>query len=209
MEISELGSRVTVAMFDFGSFPEITTARLKLRRFRLDDVDAIFVIRSDYEVTKYNSGPAYTDRSQAESMVNRTINGYLENKSLYWIITLRGEDTAIGQLGFNVWDQDSNSVEIGFDLRRDHWRQGIMQEALQAVIMFGLSELSINRFGAQVSAYNDASKQLLSKLGFKHEGTQREQYFEDGKYHDLDLFGLLKKDLSADFLSTKCSFLYV
>lgn len=199
----------TVSMFDFSAFPVITTDRLKLRSFTEADVDALFDIRSDYEVTKFNSGPAYTDRAQAETMVARTLAGYADKKSVYWIITLHSSDVVIGQLGFNSWDHDSNAVEVGFDLKREFWRQGIMQEALRAIILFGMNEMNLNRFGAQVSAYNDASKQLLTKLRFQHEGTQRDQYFENGAYHDLDLFALLRRDCSADFLDAKCSFTYV
>lgn len=69
-----------------------------------------------------------------------------------------------------------------------------MTEALTAILSFGYTEMGLNRIGAQVSAYNDSSKALLSKLNFQHEGTQRDQYFEDNKYHDLDLFAVLKRE---------------
>ena len=47
------------------------------------------------------------------------------------------------------------------------------------------------------------------KLLFKLEGTQREQYYEQGAYHDLDLFALLKRDCSDELLSNKCEIAYV
>mmetsp|Transcript_21790 Transcript_21790/g.36445 ORF Transcript_21790/g.36445 Transcript_21790/m.36445 type:complete len:202 (-) Transcript_21790:2991-3596(-) len=183
-------------MFEFKAFPVIKTPRLILRAFRPSDVGAIFAIRSDYEVTKYNSGEAYTSEHQAAELIESTLLRYVEKKSIYWAITLNdsNEDFVIGQIGYNSWDQTDHRAEIGFDLNRKYWKKGIMNEAITAVITFGFIEMNLNRIEAQVSTYNASSKRLLVKVSFLHEGTQREQYFERGAYHDLDIFALLKRD---------------
>lgn len=197
-------------MFDFSAFPVIHTNRLTLRCLTPNDANDIFAIRSDFEVTKFNSGPAYTDISQGANLIARSIAGFKSKSSLYWAIVLNDDtNVVIGQLGFNNWDQDNHAADIGFDLRRDCWRKGIMQEALSAILKFGFNEMHLNRIGAQVSAYNVACKQLLWKLQFKLEGTQREQYFELGAYHDLDLFALLKRECSQVLLTSKCDITYV
>jgi len=191
-------------MFDFKSFPELQTDRLVLRCLSPNDADYIFEIRSDFEVTKYNSGPAYTDRQQAIKLIEKTLEGFASKKSLYWGITMRGNDTVIGQLGFNYWDSENNVAEVGFDLKRECWRKGIMSEALTEIIHFGFSEMGLNRIGAQVSAHNTSCKLLLESLKFVHEGTQRQQYYENGIYHDLDLFSLLRCDCDGDFINHTC-----
>lgn len=196
-------------MFDFSSFPLIDSKRLRLRAFVNTDCSAIFAIRSDFEVTKYNSGPAYTDISQAQSMVDRTIAGFAQKTSLYWIISLRETEEVIGQLGYNAWDHDNYSAEIGFDLRRDFWGKGIMKEAIDAVLYFGIKYMDLNRVSAQVSSYNVQCKHLLTRVGFQHEGTQREQYFEDDKFHDLDLFAILKKEYSKEIVESSCVVTFV
>ena len=196
-------------MFDYSSFPNISTGRLNLRCLAKKDTDDIFAVRSDYEVTKYNSGAAYTETNQALNLIERSISGFQSKSSIYWAISLVGSDTVVGQAGFNCWDQDSHSAEVGFDLRRDHWRQGIMTEALAAILSFGFSEMGLNRIGAQVSTYNDSCKALLLKLNFQHEGTQRDQYFEDSKYHDLDLFAVLKREAPATVTNSSCTITYV
>lgn len=100
-------------MFDYSYFPELRTSRLNLRQFSPDDADSFFAIRSDYEVTKYNSGPAYTDRAQAVGLIEKTLAGFAKRSSIYWAITFTGNDIVIGQLGFNMWDPDNNLAEIG------------------------------------------------------------------------------------------------
>jgi [ribosomal protein S5]-alanine N-acetyltransferase len=206
--ISEMGADVVKPTFDFSYFPEISTSRLLLRCFQTSDVDALFAIRGDFEVTKYNIGPAYTKRKQAENLISGSLSKFSSKEMLYWAITLRETGEFIGQIGFNSWDVDNHSGEVGFDLSRCWWRKGIMTEALGAVIRFGVQEMKLNRINAGVSTYNDACKALLRGHNFKHEGTQKEQYFENGSYHDLDLFALLARDRRPDFLEAPYSLAY-
>jgi ribosomal-protein-alanine N-acetyltransferase len=63
---------------------------------------------------------------------------------------------------------------IGYELARSHWRQGIMKEALGAIIALGFKEMGINRIEAVVMPENIASLKLLEKLGFHNEGVLKE-----------------------------------
>lgn len=181
-------------LFDFKLFPFLETRRLTLRQLsRLDD-QAIFEIRSNYQVTKYNSGDAYTTIDQAEKLIQNIRTEYVEKKTVRWGITLKPDDKVIGMVGFNYWDRVDHRASIGFDLRQDQWRKGIMTEAVQEVIRFGFEHMELNRIEADASIYNVGSITLLQKVGFIQEGVQREQYYEDGNYHDLILFALLKRE---------------
>lgn len=181
-------------MFDFEAFPVLQTERLRLRQIAENDADAIFAIRSDYAVTKYNSGPAYTDIAQAQDLIQQMTIAYNEQRSIRWGITHPPDNTVIGMVGYNYWDRNDHRGSVGFDLLRKQWRQGLMSEALHAIIQFGFEQMALNRIEADASIYNDGSINLLKKLGFVQEGTQREQYYEAGRYHDLVLLALLKRD---------------
>lgn len=181
-------------MFDFQEFPIIQTERLILRQMTLKDTNSVFAIRSDYEVTKYNIGKAYTEKSQAEDLIKGIQEEYEEQKAVRWGITLKPENTVIGMIGFNYWHQVDDRGSIGFDLAQTYWRKGIMREAVTALINFGFTEMKLHRIEADASIYNTASIGLLKSLGFQQEGIQREQYYEDGAYHDLLIFALLERD---------------
>jgi [ribosomal protein S5]-alanine N-acetyltransferase len=181
-------------MFDFTRFPILETERLRLREMVESDAEAIFAIRGDYEVTKLNIGAAYTDITQAADLIQGMADGYIMREDVRWGITLKPDDTVIGMVGFNYWNRMNNRGSIGFDLNRAYWRRGIMREAVAAVIEFGFGEMLLNRIEADASIYNSASIGLLAALGFQQEGVQRDQYYEDGAYHDLVLFGLLKRE---------------
>lgn len=181
-------------MFDYRKFPTLETERLRLREMVLKDHHAIFAIRNDYEVTKYNIGTAYVDIQQADQLIMGMHDEYRNRKSIRWGITQKTDDSVIGMVGFNYWNTSDNRGSIGFDLARAYWRKGIMREAVGMVLRFGFMRMALNRVEADASIYNIASINLLLKLGFVQEGHQREQYYEDGTYHDLLLFALLKRD---------------
>ena len=62
---------------------------------------------------------------------------------------------------------------IGYDLARELWGQGLATEALTAAIRFGFSEIQFNRIEAETIADNEPSTRLLGRLGFAREETRQ------------------------------------
>lgn len=184
------------SMFDFTTFPILTTERLRLRRMILADREAIFTIRGDYEVTKYNIGAAYTDIAQVESLIHAMASEYKREHTVRWGITLPPDDIVIGMVGFNYWNRENNNASVGFDLAQAYWRKGIMREALSAILDFGFNkdQMALHRVAADASIYNTASIQLMKSIGFQQEGILRDEYYEDGTYHDLVLLSVLEEE---------------
>jgi ribosomal-protein-alanine N-acetyltransferase len=182
-------------IFDFSVFPVLKTERLVLRQLALDDAEAVYAMRSDYEVTRLNIGSAYTSLEQARTLIESILDNYQRENELRWGITLKnGDNTIIGMCGYNYWARQDFRGSIGYDLARAYWGQGIMTESARAVIRFGFEHMGLNRIEADASVENEASIRILQKLGFQHEGIEREQYFEGGEFHDLVLFSLLRRD---------------
>ncbi len=180
--------------FDWSVFPQLTTERMTLREISLHDAEAMFAIRGDYEVTKYNSGRAYTTLEQARNLIRGIHADYADRKSIRWGMELKDSHEMVGVIGFNYWNLIDHRGSVGFDLARAYWQQGYMKEALSAMIDFGFSRMGLNRIEADASEHNAASIGLLTRVGFIQEGLQREQYYEDHTYHDLILFSLLRRD---------------
>jgi [ribosomal protein S5]-alanine N-acetyltransferase len=181
-------------MFDFGVFPILETPRMVLREMTLGDIDAVLRIRGDYEVTKYNTGKPITTRREAEIIIDSIVSDYRQQLSLRWAMALKTNNRMIGMCGFNYWDHISFKASVGYDLARDYWGQGYMPEALRHILHFGFAEMQLNRIEADCTSLNTASVRVLEKVGFQHEGVQRDQYFEGGQFYDLMLFSLLKRE---------------
>ncbi|MEO0566019.1 MAG: GNAT family protein, partial [Chloroflexota bacterium] len=102
--------------------------------------------------------------------------------------------TLIGTCGFHLNVPSHRRAEVGYELSAAHWRQGIMSEALGAVLGYCFGTLDVHRVEADVTAGNDASAGLLRRMGFQQEGIWRDRVYGRGKFHDLWQFGLLATD---------------
>jgi len=181
-------------LFDFTTFPVLNTPRLTLRQLLSSDAEAVFQIRGDYEVTKYNTGKAYTSIQEASELIAAIESSYQERSEIRWGITRKGHSEVIGMCGYNYWNRYDRRGSVGYDLARAYWGQGIMSEAVRAVVEFGFNHMELNRIEADADARNPASARVLEKIGFQREGLQREQFYDSGAFYDLVLFGLLKRD---------------
>lgn len=177
--------------------PTLTTERLCLRQIRTDDAEALFAVCSDPEVTcSYGQEPHQTVERTA-SWIERALAYQDRDESLTWAIALKGRDAAIGECCLWNIDPGRHCAEIGYELGRAHWHQGIMSEALSAVFTWGFTELGLHRIEARPMAANERSRSLLLKLGFRYEGTQRERMRFRGRSEDQLYFGLLSEEWSA------------
>ncbi|MBA2678871.1 MAG: GNAT family N-acetyltransferase [Ktedonobacteraceae bacterium] len=178
----------------FTSFPTLTTGRLLLRQIRPDDVKALFAILSDEETMKYYGSAPHRSLDESSEEIKDALDHYAQRESLRWAITLRGEDTFLGSCTLFHFDEGYHRGEIGYELHRDFWGQGITSEAVAAVLTYSFSELELHRVEALIDIANERSKGLLLKLGFTYEGYLRQRYYQDGQFLDEHYFGLLRDE---------------
>lgn len=104
------------------------------------------------------------------------------------------QDRYIGGIGTHKIDWIHRKVEIGYWIARSHQGHGIVTDACRALVTHALGELELNRVEIHCAAKNVKSRALAERLGFKLDGTMREGHFLHGKYHDLLIFAVLKRD---------------
>jgi ribosomal-protein-alanine N-acetyltransferase len=186
--------------FDFTMFPLLRTERLLLREITFRDTEAIFRIRGDYRVTRHNIGAAYENPVEARRLIEKMRKAYRDKNEVRWGITLSGGDNqVIGMCGYNHWNRIDQRGSIGYDLAHAYWGKGIMREAVQAITDFGFERMDLNRLEADVGAGNIGSIKILKAMGFQREGIQREHYYEEEEFHDLHLYGLLRREWEPDY----------
>jgi ribosomal-protein-alanine N-acetyltransferase len=176
----------------FETFPLLETERLILRELRPEDAEAVFRILSDAEVVRYYD-PLMTHLEQAQRSIERHRARFENNEGIRWGITIKGEDTIVGNCGF-FRDKDNFSAALSYVLAKSSWNKGFMPEALSAIIAFGFEHYHLHRIEAHVARPNLASVRVLQKLGFQEEGLLRESLFENKRFHDEKVFALLKSD---------------
>ena len=179
-------------------FPQLTTERLLLREFTLNDAPAVFDILRRPEVNQWLETAPLQSLDEAQARIRSRMGLFREGMGFRWAITLQEEpERVIGSCGFFSVRRGTQTVECGYELHPDHWGKGIMNEALQAMTAFCFAPhnpLPVHRIEALVAPDNAASIRLLEKLAFSCEGTRRQFGFWQGSYQDLLLYALLGKN---------------
>jgi len=154
---------------------ELRTDRLRMRRVRSADIDAIHAIMSDTETMQFWSTPPHSTLAETKKWFASMIQADQAGESDEFVLEFRGE--VIGKLG--AW----RLPEIGFYVRRDYWGRGLASEALLRFISYA-RDLELDCLTADVDPRNTACLRLLAKCGFHQTGRKRATYVVDGQSCD-------------------------
>lgn len=179
----------------FTHFPVLTTHRLQLRQIQPSDAEALFVPFSDEETMQFYGHELHQSLDETRASIKKALSRYARCEAIRWGITLKGKgQIIIGSCSFHHFDIGFHRAETGYILNRAFWGQGIMTEAISAVLTYGFAELGLHRVEAIIDIANERSKNLLLKLGFIYEGNLRQRYFFRGNFEDEHYFSLLKDE---------------
>ena len=96
----------------------------------------------------------------------------------------------IGDISIVKIDEDDSSCEIGYVLGKVYWGNGIMTEALKAVLDFCFTQAGFQNVRARYSSLNPASSRVMEKAGMSYlktitNGVERKDYFADLIYYQI------------------------
>jgi RimJ/RimL family protein N-acetyltransferase len=143
----------------------IETDRLLLRPMREDDVEALLGVFGDPRVmAAFESQPF--DLPRMERWVRRN----LEHQEKYgyglFTVILRETGQPIGDCGYEWMEFEGlDVVELGYDLRSDHWGRGLATEAALAARDYALDTLGLPGLVSLIRQENMASRRVAEKIG--------------------------------------------
>lgn len=147
----------------------LTTERLALRRFTVDDLDFLAALYADTDVTRYLGGPR--DRGQVSDLLRTRILQYYDaHPGLGIWMTVERETGA--RVGFHLLNhiQGKTIVQVGFSLRTSAWGRGYGTEMARAVLRYGFVDLALPRIAGMAQLGNLASQRVLGKIGLRRNG---------------------------------------
>ncbi len=137
---------------------KIETTRFVLRPLLAQDRDQVVAGLNDYEVTKWLTvvpfpyGPADFDQFLS----------FLADKPAHEALAICDGDAVLGVTGIGE--------SLGYWLARAHHGRGVMTEAAGALVDWYFETMTAARLTSGYFAGNDASKNVLSKIGFQPTG---------------------------------------
>ena len=91
-----------------------------------------------------------------------------------WGFVLKETGELIGSGGL-IYQETKGMYELGYNIMKKYWNQGLTTEAAAAIIEFGKIELQQKYFYCCHAKDNPASGKVMRKIGF--------QYQKDGVYY--------------------------
>lgn len=176
---------------------QIETARLVLRRIRQSDAEDMYAYASLPCVVRYLSWNEHPDLLHTKRYLAYLDTRYRVGQFFDFAIVLRKSNRMIGTIGFVSFDENNSVAEVGYVLHPDFWGQGIMTEALTAIIRFGFEELSLHRIEASYIPENLASRRVMEKCGMTFEGIRRGARLVKGAYIDIGTCAILSEDYAT------------
>jgi len=180
----------------FEKFPVIRTPHLELVQITEAHANDLFKLFGDSQVVRFYNLLPLECENDSYRLIDHFRKRFESKAAIRWGIRQNECSEIIGTVGFNNFTR-KHRANIGYDLQQDYWNQGIITEALHAIISFGFHALDINRIEAEVMEGNEGSIQVLSKIGFTKEGTLRQWMYWNDRHYDMLMFSLLRSDAQA------------
>lgn len=147
----------------------LETARLRLRPFTLNDIDALVDLDSDPEVMRYLNGGIPTSRTVVEQeILPRFLRSYEHGNGFGVFAAIETATGAfLGWFGFQPHDADNSEIELGYRLKRAAWGKGYATEGARTLIRRGFAELGVRRVVATTYQDNLPSRRVMERIGLR------------------------------------------
>ena len=155
--------------------PILETERLLLRPMTVNDaISAYTNWTSDPDVAKFMRWELHKSISETQQWL-ASEEALVESDTVFnWGIVLKETGELVGSGGL-VYIEAKGMYELGYNIMKKYWGQGIATEAARSIIDFGKNELMQKKFYCCHAKDNPASGRVMVKIGFL--------YQNDGIYH--------------------------
>ncbi|MBT3399832.1 MAG: GNAT family N-acetyltransferase [Rhodospirillaceae bacterium] len=144
----------------------LTTDRLALRPFCIDDVEGAFGFFADPEVMHFSLNGPHPSRKQTEDFIAANINRQARLGFSIWAVIEQAGGDLVGMSGLAEFGHGVPGIELAYRLRRDRWGRGYATEAGRAAVAHAFGPLELDRLIAAVEPANTPSIHVLEKCGF-------------------------------------------
>lgn len=156
--------------------PMLVTARLELRPFTNDDLEAVHALWTDADMRRYLCDDKVVSREQSLEWLEGSTAGFAQRRFGLWGAHERASATLIGFCGCRDWP--SGEPELMYGLLRPWWGQGLATEASTAVLDYVFETLGHPVVMAATDPPNLASIRVMERLGMAFDWR--------GEMHGLD-----------------------
>jgi RimJ/RimL family protein N-acetyltransferase len=146
--------------------PTIETARLLLRPWREEDLDAYAEICADPAVMRYIGSGRPLERDEAWRQIALSIGHWELRGYGLWAVERREDSRLLGRVG--LWQPEGwPGLENGWLLGRAHWGHGYATEAAAVAEEFAWTRVGAPELISLIQPDNQASRRVAERLGMQ------------------------------------------
>lgn len=186
--------------------PSITTRllseRLVLRPPRTTDVPELrrALRRNAQHLRPWSPAPVVGDDPASLTAVSKLVLRYRREwkrgEAYVFLLTPRSDsERIVGRIALGgVMRGVFQNAYLGYWIDEEYQGQGLMPEAVSAVVDFALGPAMLHRVQAAVMPVNERSIRVLEKVGFRREGLAARYLCIAGKWEDHVLFAVTREE---------------
>ena len=177
---------------------KLTTNRLLLRKFVLNDTHQIFNNWGNDELTsRYLSWRTHSNEKETKKILEIWLNDYNKPDTYNWAVELKETGEIIGSIMVGRKQDKFQTCKIGYNYGSKYWGKGYATEALKEVCRYLLEEVGYRLVEAQYVSGNPASGKVMEKAGMKKDGILRQRRIDKitGEVYDLICYSIVKEEL--------------
>lgn len=164
--------------------PEIATSRLLPKPVQLSDAEDIFYYTRNPNVLRYTTGRTPLDLADTKEFVKRLIEK--PEGAFALAIRLKENKRVIGIIEFGTREEKGG---VDYSLSEEYWNQGIMTEAVQAMIDWGFSNHpKLQTISSSAMTINRGSTRVMGKCGMIFQKNVQEKWEKTGMLTDLSVY---------------------
>ena len=172
---------------------ELKTERLILRPWKDEDAVQLFALAGDPDIGPRAGWPVHTS---AENSLD-IIRGVFGAPETYAMVS-RECGLPVGSIGLKEPDERFDDVEglqleIGYWIGRDFWGMGLTPEAVKEILRHGFEELDCAAIWCAHYDFNDQSRRVIEKTGFRLQKTKDTTNLLDATHPTL-FYALTKEE---------------
>src|SRR5688500_9637247 len=172
--------------------PTLTGARVRLRPWRADDVDAVFDACQDAEIQRWTQVPVPYLREHAEGFVTDIAASTWAEGGALFAVEPRDGGALLASIG--LFPPTDGYAGAGYWTVAAHRGKGLAADARWVRTGWAFDQVGLRRVELAVDAANAGSLGVARSAGFSIEGTVRQRFLHRGEPSDVVLHARIAPD---------------
>lgn len=165
---------------------------IKVREIKFEDLETINKWRNDKNIvdtlcTTFRYVNFETDKTWFE--------GYMKNRNNNIRLAILDDDEFVGMVYLLNIDHLNQKADFGIQIgNSEKHSKGIGTQATKLMLEHAFNNLNMNKIYLTVLTKHHKAISLYDRCGFKLDGVLREEIYKNGKFEDLQMMSILKKE---------------